>query len=256
MWQDVRLLNMISNALLGILALALLSAGLWWGAQQPVFTLKTVRVVGAEGVPLNYVNHLTVRNTALPRIRGNFFTVELETVRRAFEALPWVRRASVKRQWPNQLLVTIEEHRPLGTWGDQGQLVSVKGDVFIANLAEAEERVNLSELSGPAGSEKEVVARYSDLRAWLSPIDLAPVGLQLSERYAWTALLDNGVVVELGREWTTDTLRSRVERLVGVYPQLAARLPERIEKLDLRYRNGLAVKAKGWSLETETKKSK
>lgn len=256
MWQDVRLLNMISNALLGVLVLALLSAGLWWGAQQPVFTLKAVRVVGAEGAPLNYVNHLTVRNTALPRIRGNFFTVDLETVRRAFEALPWVRRASVKRQWPNQLLVTIEEHRPLGTWGDQGQLVSVKGDLFIANLAEAEERVQLSELSGPAGSEKEVVARFNDMRAWLAPLGVAPVSVQLSERYAWTAVLDNGVVVELGREWSTDTLRSRVERLVGVYPQLVARLPDGIEKLDLRYRNGLAVKAKGWSLEKGTKKSK
>lgn len=256
MWHDVRLLNMVSNALLGMLALSLLASGLWWGAQQPAFTLKVIRVVGVEGRPLNYVNHLTVKNTALPRLKGNFFTVDLESVRHAFEAVPWVRQASVKRQWPNHLVVTIEEHRPLGTWGDQGKLVSVKGDVFTANLAEAEEGGALSELSGPAGSEKEVVARLYDLRTWLSPIGVEPVKLVLSERYAWTAELDNGVVLELGREWDNDTLRSRVERMVGVYPQLVARLPDRIETLDLRYRNGLAVKAKGLSLSTETKKGK
>jgi len=256
MWQDVRLLNMVSNALLGILALSLLASGLWWVAQQPAFTLKAIHVVGVEGKGLNYVNQLTVRNTALPRIKGNFFTVRLESVRNAFETVPWVRKASVKRQWPNQLVVTIEEHRPLGTWGDQGKLVSVKGDVFTANLAEAEEGGRLSELSGPAGSEKEVVARFYDLRTWLSPIGVEPVGLKLSERYAWTAVLDNGIVLEMGRELSTDTLRSKVERMVGVYPQLAARLPDRIERLDLRYRNGLAVKAKGLSLETGTKKGK
>ncbi len=247
---------MASNALLGMLALFLLASGLWWVAQQPAFTLKAIHVVGMEGEPLNYVNHLTVKNTALPRIQGNFFTVDLESVRNAFEAVPWVRRASVKRQWPNQLVVAIEEHRPLAIWGDQGKLVSVKGDVFTANLAEAEEGGELAELSGPAGSEKEVVSRLYDLRTWLASIGLEPVKLVLSERYAWKAELDNGIVLELGRESDSDTLRSRVERMMGVYPQLAARLPDRIEKLDLRYRNGLAVKAKGLSLDTEAKKSK
>lgn len=256
MWQDVRLLNMVSNALLGLLALALLATGLWWVAQQPAFTLKAIRIVGTEGKPLSYVNQLTVRNTALPRIKGNFFTADLESVRSAFESVPWVRRASVKRQWPNQLVVTIEEHQPLGTWGDQGQLISVKGDIFTVNMAEAEENGRLFELTGPLGTEKEVVARFYDLYGWLTPVGLMPVGLQLSDRYAWTVVMDNGVVVELGREWSTETLRARVERLVGIYPQLAARLPGRIEKLDLRYRNGLAVKAKGLSLDTEAKKSK
>ncbi len=256
MWHDVRLLNMISSTLLGILALLLLASGLWWVAQQPTFALKAIRVAGSEGRSLDYVNQLTVKNTALPRIRGNFFTVDLESVRKAFEAVPWVRRASVKRQWPNQLVVTVEEHRPLGTWGDQGKLVSVKGDVFTANLAEAEEGGRLSELSGPAGSEKEVVARFYDLHTWLTPLGVEPVELKLSERYAWTAVLDNGIVVELGREWNSDTLHSKVERMVGIYPQLAARLPDRIEKLDLRYRNGLAVTAKGLSLDKETKKGK
>ena len=247
---------MVSNALLGMLVLALLLTGLWWLAQQPPFTLKAIRVQGAEGIALSYVNHLTVRNTALPRIKGNFFTVDLGTVRSAFEAVPWVRRASVKRQWPNQLVVTVEEHQPLATWGDQGRLVSVKGDLFTANLAEAEENGTLAALSGPSSTEQEVVARFHDLRAWLAPVGLTPVGLQLSDRYAWTVVLDNGMVVELGREWSTETLRSRVARLVEIYPQLAARLPGRIEKLDLRYRNGLAIKAKGLSLETETRKSK
>src|SRR5206468_3912068 len=80
-------------------------------------------------------NHLTVRDGALARITGNFFTVNLEQVRTAFESVPWVRRASVRREWPDQLVVSLEEHEALGTWGEDGKLLSTKGDVVTVNLA-------------------------------------------------------------------------------------------------------------------------
>ncbi len=254
MWHDIRILNAISSTLLGLAALALLAAGLWWLAQRPIFTLKVIRIDGASEMQLRRVNALTVRNTALPRIRGNFFTANLDTVRAAFEAVPWVRKATIRREWPNTLLVTIEEHQPLGTWGEDGRLVSVKGDVFTANLDEAEEDGELPEFAGPEGSAPEVVARYADLQKWFAPLGLAPDAVQLSGRYAWKVRLDNGVTVELGREQTPATLQERVARLVSVYPQLAARLQERIESVDMRYPNGLALKAAGLAFGLDGKK--
>jgi len=41
---------------------------------------------------------------------------------------------------------------------------------------------------------------------------------------------------------------------VRVYPQLVARLPGQIEYVDMRYPNGLALKADGLKLAPETKK--
>ena len=49
--------------------------------------------------------------------------------------MPWVRHASVRRVWPNALAVTLEEYKPLGTWGSD-QLVSVDGELFTANQGE------------------------------------------------------------------------------------------------------------------------
>jgi cell division protein FtsQ len=190
----------------------------------------------------------------LPRIRGNFFTANLNSVRAAFETVPWVRRASVRREWPNKLIVTIEEHEPLGTWGEDGRLVSVKGDLFTANMAEAEEHGELAEFEGPDGSEKEVVARFRDLHQWFAPAKLMPEALHLSSRYAWTVRLNNGMTVELGREQDQVMLKARVDRLVGIYPQLLARLEDKIESIDMRYPNGLALKASGWTPRAETKK--
>jgi cell division protein FtsQ len=254
MWQDIRLLNATANTLLGLLALAILGSALWWVVHRPLFTLREVRLEGPQHAALRHVSPSTVRGTALPRIKGNFFTADLEDVRVAFESVPWVRRAAVRREWPNKLVVVIDEHRPLGTWGEDGRLISVDGDIFTANLAEAEEEGDLPEFEGPAGSEREVVARYRDFSEWLAPVELAPEAVQLSGRYAWSLRLNNGMTVELGREHTRETLKNRVERLVRIYPQLVARLQDRIESVDMRYPNGLALRAAGLNLAPETKK--
>ena len=251
MWHDIKTLNTTSNLLMGSLALILLSAGLWWVAQRPMFTLKVIRVEGIADHQLQHVNPLTIKSTALPRLRGNFFTANLDTVRQAFELVPWVRRASVRREWPNRLVIEIEEHQPLGTWGDEGRLVSAAGDVFTANLAEAEESGELPQFDGPTGSEKEVIGRFNDLRAWFAPVHLMPDAVQLSSRYAWSVKLNNGLQIELGREQDKTTLKQRVDRLISVYPQLVARLQDRIDNVDLRYPNGMALRASGMSFEPE-----
>lgn len=256
MWQDVKMLNATANALYGLLALVLIAAGLWWVAQRPYFTLKVIRIEGVQQAPLRHISPLIVRSVALPRIRGNFFTANLDTVRQAFEAVPWVRKASVRRAWPNGLTISLEEYMPLGTWGDDGSLLSAKGDVFTANMAEAEEDAHLLAFDGPDGSEQEVVARFNDLDAWLAPLKLTVAKLDLSSRYAWTVTLSNGVTVELGRENSSTTLKDRVDRLVGVYPQLAAQLQNRIENIDMRYPNGVALTAQGLTFGTAgTKKA-
>ncbi|MBA5636371.1 FtsQ-type POTRA domain-containing protein [Duganella sp. LX20W] len=243
MWQDAKALNATANGIFALALLACLAAGVWWLAQRPMFNLRTIRVesLAADG-ELRHVSQLTLRNNALGRIKGNFFTTNLDTVRQAFESVPWVRRATVRREWPDQLIVALEEHEALGTWGADGRLLSTKGDVFTANLAEAEEDHALPEFDGPEGSEKEVLSRFEELRQWFAPLKLVPEALSLSGRYAWTVKLDNGMSVALGREQTATTLKERVDRLLGIYPQLVSHL-QNIETIDMRYQNGLALSA-------------
>jgi cell division protein FtsQ len=255
MWHDVRALNATASSLFALTVLAAIASGVWWISQRPMFALRTVQVESMYGIGLKHVNELTVRNGVLGKIKGNFFTSNLEQVRSTFEAVPWVRRATVRREWPNQLIVGIEEHEALGTWGEDGRLLSVKGDVFTANLAEADEDHPLPGFDGPVGSEKEVMARFEELRKWFAPVKLVPESISLSNRYAWTIRLDNGMSVALGREQNRDTLRSRVERLVGVYPQLVARLQEgRIDTIDMRYPNGLALSSASLTVPVDTTK--
>jgi cell division protein FtsQ len=121
-------------------------------------------------------------------------------------------------------------------------LISVDGVLFTANLDEAEQEGKLPALDGPDESAREVAQRMFDLRQWLAPVKLSPRALSLSKRYAWSARLDNGILLNLGRANDRAALKARIDRLVSVYPRLASALPGRIDTIDMRYPNGLALK--------------
>ena len=256
MWQDTKLLNATANVLFGLCALCLFLAACWVGVNRPMFSLNVIEVQGGNEMPLKHVNSQIIRSTALLKIKGNFFTANLESIRHAFEMVPWVRKASVRRAWPDRLVISLEEHSPLGTWGDDGQILSVRGEVFTANLAEVEEDSKLLEFSGPPGSEKEVLAHYLAFKQWLQPLALEPQAVDYSKRYAWLIRLSNGVMVKLGREESSSVLQNRMQRLVSVYPELSSRLQGKIESVDLRYPNGLALKNSGQELGVSAKAKK
>ncbi|MFM1989162.1 MAG: Cell division protein FtsQ [Pseudomonadota bacterium] len=243
-WHDVRLLNATANGLTAVAATALVAAGVAWVVQRPAFALQAVVVEPASTVqPLQHVNRASLKSAGAARLHGNFFTVDLGAVRDSFEQVPWVRHAQVRRVWPNTLRIALEEHQPLAVWHD-GRLVNRQGELFTANVAEAEAEGALLEFSGPPGSEAEVTRRWQALREQLAPLSVVPEAVTLSSRWAWSARLDNGTVLLLGREQGMP-IAERVARWVSVQPTVQTRLNREIASVDLRYPNGFAMRAPG-----------
>ncbi|NIE83266.1 MULTISPECIES: cell division protein FtsQ/DivIB [unclassified Burkholderia] len=249
MWNNVRQLNLAASALYALLLLGCTAAGCYWLIQRPAFALRTILIDGDT----EHINAPTVRAGVVGRLKGNFFTVDLDTARVAFEQMPWVRHASVRRVWPNALAVTLEEYKPLGTWGSD-QLVSTDGELFTANQGELDEE--LPAFDGPDGSAREVVQRYRDFAKWLAPLDSAPEEVSLSSRYAWTVKLANGMEIEFGRERNGDTLPDRAQRLVAAWPAVTQRWGKDIEYADLRYPNGFAIRAANMRFLSDADKAK
>ncbi|GAB6847549.1 cell division protein FtsQ/DivIB [Paraburkholderia kururiensis] len=249
MWNNVRQLNLATSALHLLFVVALVLAGALWLVQRPSFTLREIRIDGDT----EHVNAPTVRASVVGKLKGNFFTVDLDAARQAFEQMPWVRHASVRRVWPNALAVTLEAYKPLGTWGSD-QLVSVDGELFTANQGELDQE--LPSFDGPDGTAQEVVARYHDFQKWFAPIGATPEDVTLSPRYAWTVKLSNGMQVELGRERNSDTLADRTRRLTAAWQAVTQRWGKDIEYADLRYPNGFAIRAAGMRFISEPVKGK
>ena len=112
MWNNARQMNLTANALHVLLVFVLLGAAGYWAIQRPEFRLREIQIDGDT----SHINSPTVRASVVGHLKGNYFTVDLDAARTAFEQMPWVRHASVRRVWPNALAVTLEEFKPLGTF--------------------------------------------------------------------------------------------------------------------------------------------
>ncbi len=240
-WQSSRVLNMVSSFAIAIGLALVIAASALWVMQRPFFQIKRIDVMPVSGAQFEHVDRGLLKAVLMPADSAGFFRTNLSQVRRQFEAAPWVRHAQVRRIWPNRLVVEIQEHKVLALWDDD-RLVNVQGELFSANRAALENESELPEFSGPTGSEADITKRFKELSTWLSPISAKPVAIEVSDRYAWNLILDNGMTVMLGRE-TGVQMRERIERMVLALPEVTAKLGRVPTHFDLRYPNGFAVKA-------------
>lgn len=237
MWHKPRVMTAVSDLLFLAGAAALLVAAVVWGTPRlRLFPLHEIQVTHA----LQEVRQSDVEQSLSDVLRGNFFTVDIEALRRAVEQLPWVRRAEVWRKWPSRIEVRIEEHRAAAHWGDgPEQLVNTYGELFSAALSQDQQ---LPRLSGPVGSSGEVLRRYEEFAQILKPTGRLPAQMALSPRLAWLLKLEDGMLVELGREQAKAPIRMRLQRFVDYYPTLSNTRQGRPMAVDMRYPNGFALR--------------
>ena len=238
MWNKPHLMKEVADLLFVAGAAGLLVAGAVWSARMQFFPLREVVVMHE----LREVKRSELERALEGRLRGNFFSVNLDGVRHSLEALPWVRRAEVRRQWPSRIEVSVEEHVPAAFWGQAtGQLVNTHGEVFSAGL-QAMPTTPMPVLTGPAGLSGEMLGYYRQAEAVLQPLGRAPRALTISPRLAVQLRLDDGMVVELGREQAKSPVRQRLERFVEYYPSVLSAAKQKPYVVDMRSPNGFALR--------------
>lgn len=246
---DIKLMSVATRALVVLLGVLVAAALALWALRHPVWTVRAITVQG-DVVHQNAVTFRAQLATQMTRrLSGSFLTLDLQQVRQLFEAVPWVRRVVVQRDFPNQLKVTIEEHQAVAWWGEagSGRLVNSLGEVFDASPDEGDE---LPELAGPDHESAQVLALFRSLQTEFGRLEIGVARLRLNERGSWSADLDSGAHLELGRG-TPDELLARVQRFTGTLSQLTARYPGALQSVDLRYPNGYALRVRGVTTVTE-----
>jgi cell division protein FtsQ len=227
MWDNTPLLRGIANMLFGISFVLVLYGTARYVLRLPVFPLRAVELTA---VPQR-VSPGLMEKVVHEQVSGNFFTVDLESTRQAFEKLPWVRKVSVRRKFPWSLEVEVEEQVALARWNGTS-LVNTHGEVFSATTDQV-----LPVFVGQPETSAQVARMYADLNAALQPLHQQVMQISLSPRFAWQVKLDKGMVLELGRE----EMQERMARFVKVYPYSLAALARPASHVDLRYRNGFAA---------------
>lgn len=167
-----------------------------WIARLPLFPIHEVLVTNE----LHEVRRSDLEETLSGRLRGNFFSVNLEGIRQAVEQLPWVRTAEARRQWPSRIEISIEEHQPVPT-----------GATRPGSWEQPRRSLHRGDDRGAAGADSgcssvrtnwtlDMLGYYQRAADLIKPLGRVPLALTISPRLAVQMKLDDGMVVELGRE--------------------------------------------------------
>ena len=190
--------------------------------------IKQISIIGEY----QHIDKEQVDLIANEYIEGNFFSINLDQTRHAFKKLAWVREIAIRKKFPDTLEVTIEEHKPIARWGRVG-LVNSYGEIF--NAASQEE---LPSFIGYETFVKEMTLKFMEMNKILSK-ELMQVGtITLSERLSWEVITDNQVKIILGK----DNIIKKLNLFTNNYQNILAELKNRIEYVDLRYKDGFSVK--------------
>lgn len=246
---DVHWMNAVTALLLAGLLVASLAAALLWLTRTPLFTIRAIDLAGdmqRNSVP-------TIRANAAPRLAGNFFSVDLQATQTAFEAVPWVRQAVVRRVWPDRLLVVLEEHQAAALWegetteGSEGsgleRLVNSYGELFDANLGDVEDD-GLPVFTSPEASVPQALRLLRRVQPAFDSLGQRVQHVAQTRRGSWRVRLDGGAVVELGRG-SEDELVARTERFARTLNTATAGWRAPLEYADLRHPDAYAVRLSG-----------
>ena len=241
---DVKLINLTASALLVVFGVMVLGVLFSWASSNSAFAIRGIAVVGE----VEHNNAVTLRANVAPKLSGTFFTLDLLAARRAFEAVPWVRKAVVHREFPNRLKVKLEEHKAVAYWDGEGEslLVNSFGEVFEANLGEVEQDF-LPTLQGPRVHSAQILDMYQTLKPLFAEKSLTIEKLWQTGHGGWRVMLDSDAQIELGNGTAPEVL-ARTQRFLKTVTQVTSRYgrrPDALEGADLRHEDGYAIRLRG-----------
>jgi cell division protein FtsQ len=210
------------------------------GMTTPQF-LETVSNQRVEHViiegEVNYFSEQEVLGAVNNFISESLLLVDMGEIKIALEEMPWIRTVTIRREWPDTMVLSVAEEKAIARWGE-GRLLNQDGAIFSpADIVGLE---HLAVLSGPEGAENKVMEQYMLFNELLYQRGLKIDELSLGERGGWNLILANGVNINVGK---TEVMR-RIKRLVDFADPLFIDQMAIIDSIDLRYTSGIAVRNK------------
>lgn len=160
---------------------------------------------------------------------------DIKAARTRVLALPWVKEASVRRVYPDTLLVDIEEHAPFARMLQRGRihLVTVDGEEITSEIGAAHAALPLVVGEGAPQEAGAFFAQLAD-----RPFVLAEtVALERIASRRWTLHMTDKVQVHLPEEGV-DAALGELESLMRRY----ALLDRAITAVDMRQAERLVVR--------------
>ena len=216
-----------------VIALTLVIHSIWlFLGDTEQFPINTIRIKAHY----QCLNHKQLQTILEPHLHYSFVTLSLKKLQHDLQQHPCIKLASIKRSWPDKLIITLQEKKPLLRWNDA--LITEEGDLFTPyKTRDIPGLVQFNSVNAP---QANTIKKYNNLSKILSDYGLSASIVNLSKNGDWEIVLNNSVVIYLGRQH----IIKRITRFAKAYAALEAEQDTPPLSIDLRYSRGMAVK---WS---------
>jgi cell division protein FtsQ len=232
-WRDAGYLKLVAIAAIFVTAGSAVS----YLYQPQTLPFKTIQVFGQ----LKWMDRKALNRVVLDNLDGGFFSLDVVGLKQHLEQQTWIDSVAIRRVWPDVLQVTVSEQQPIAVWNHkvmvnkQGELFGRGSNAFPPNLVT---------MQGPPGMYKALIKHYQTLVGMMATTGLSITDLTVDNRRAMQLTLNNGVHLKLGRIRRDRDVATEMKRFVQAYQITLAAKMDNIQRVDLRYTNGLAVRWK------------
>ncbi len=208
----------------------------------PYFEIRRVVIEGDT----KHSDMLALRANAGAGLVSNFWNLNSSDLQAYFESLPWIRKAVIRRQFPDTVRISLEEHQPAAIWqGDmENSYVNNFGEIFQADSDNKAE--DLPVFKSKLEQSVRVMSMYVALNQLVqSMAHSSVVEIELSKGGLWRMVVAPNTAIELGRG-TEYELQERLRKFFLTYRQALAlnsgNALQALSEVDLRYQRGFSVK--------------
>jgi len=196
------------------------------------FPIRTVYIYGA-----NHLSQQKVQEILQPLVAKGYFSIDVDYIRERLLQMSWVADIFVRRNWPDQIVVTVVEKKPIALWNKEN-LLSDAGELF--NPPQLTFPHDIPLFHGPAGKHITMLQYFNNFNRILNPLHAKISYLELTPFLTWKLKLDNGITLQMGHK----DILTRITHFVKVYPKIVGTRAKDVEYIDLRYPNGVAIRWK------------
>lgn len=232
--DNTALLGQAKSLIKVMVLIWVVALGLWqlldWMAKPSTMPIKQVRIEA----DLRYLTREEISQTLLPYVETGYFAVDSKAIVQAVTQLEWVEQVSIRRVWPDTVVVEIIEQIPVAVW-NKTALLNTQGDVFKPVVPQS--LMQLPNLSGIDRNSKDVLVQSRQINQSIASLDLSVQQLSLSEHGSWQVVLNNGIQVKTGNVLPKKEMSKSLKALASLQGDLVSH----VGTIDLRYPNGVAV---------------
>ena len=201
---------------------------------REIFHFPIKNVTSSE---LINVNKDDISNAVEYLYSKSFFDIDLNYLKNKLEKIEWVRKINVRRSYPNEIIIDIEEHTPILIWNNK-MYINMYGEKF--NVSKIDKNIPL--LISDESRINEVFTYFKLFNEKLSSrkLDFKITKIMENEIRSLTISLSSGINIQLGSK----DVNNKILLFFEIYKSLNTRDLNKIRYIDMRYSNGFSV---GWN---------